>query len=107
MDGPDSFTDLWLLTTRNYMQIADLTSVVVKALLLTLWLSMPTILVASIVGILFSLMQALTQIQEQTLSFGVKLIAVGLTIFLTARWMGGEIYNYTTLLFDTFPLMVR
>lgn len=107
MAGPDSFTDLWLLTTRNHMQIADLTSVVVKALLLTLWLSMPTILVASIVGILFSLMQALTQIQEQTLSFGVKLIAVGLTIFLTARWMGGEIYNYTTLLFDTFPSMVR
>lgn len=71
------------------MDIADLTSVVVKALLLTLWLSMPTILVASVVGVLFSLIQALTQIQEQTLSFGVKLIFVGITIFLTSRWMGG------------------
>lgn len=89
------------------MDIADLTSVVVKALLLTLWLSMPTILVASVVGVLFSLVQALTQIQEQTLSFGVKLIFVGLTIFLTARWMGGELYNYTIFLFDTFPSMTR
>lgn len=89
------------------MDIADLTSVVVKALLLTLWLSMPTILVASVVGVLFSLIQALTQIQEQTLSFGVKLIFVGITIFLTSRWMGGEIYNYTVFLFDAFPAMVR
>jgi type III secretion protein S len=89
------------------MDIADLTSVVVKALLLTLWLSMPTILVASVVGVLFSLIQALTQIQEQTLSFGVKLIFVGITIFLTSRWMGGEIYNYTVFLFDSFPAMVR
>lgn len=89
------------------MDIADLTSVVVKALLLTLWLSMPTILVASVVGVLFSLIQALTQIQEQTLSFGVKLIFVGITIFLTSRWMGGEIYNYTVFLFDSFPSMVR
>ena len=38
----------------------------------------------------FSLLQALTQIQEQTLSFGVKLAAVGLTLYLTARWMGGD-----------------
>jgi type III secretion protein S len=51
--------------------------------------------------------QALTQIQEQTLSFGVKLVAVGLTLYLTARWIGGEIYNYTLMLFDTFPLIVR
>jgi type III secretion protein S len=63
--------------------------------------------VASIVGTLFSLVQALTQIQEQTLSFAVKLIAVGLTLFLTARWVGGEIYNYTIALFDSFPYLVR
>lgn len=89
------------------MDIPDLTSVVIKALLLTLWLSMPAIVVASVVGVLFSLIQALTQIQEQTLSFGVKLIAVAITLFLTARWTGGEIFNYTIFLFDTFPSMVR
>ncbi len=89
------------------MEVADITSNVIKAMMLVLWLSLPPILVASLVGILFSLVQALTQIQEQTLSFGVKLVAVGLTLYLTARWIGGEIYNYTLMLFDTFPLVVR
>lgn len=89
------------------MEIVDLTSNVVRAMLLVLWLSLPPIVVASIVGVLFSLVQALTQIQEQTLSFGVKLIAVGLTLYLTGRWIGGEIFNYTLMLFDSFPLLVR
>ncbi|RYX93966.1 MAG: EscS/YscS/HrcS family type III secretion system export apparatus protein [Comamonadaceae bacterium] len=89
------------------MEVVDIVSHVVKALLLVLWLSLPPILVASVVGTLFSLFQALTQIQEQTLSFAIKLIAVGITLFLTARWVGGEIYNYTVSLFDAFPLLVR
>lgn len=89
------------------MVTADIVSQVVQGLLLTLWLSLPPIVVASVVGTLFSLLQALTQIQEQTLSFAVKLIAVGITLYLTARWVGGEIYNYTVVLFDTFPLLVR
>ncbi len=89
------------------MEVADITSNVIKAMLLVLWLSLPPIVVASLVGILFSLVQALTQIQEQTLSFGVKLVAVGLTLYLTSRWIGGEIYNYTLMLFDTFPSIVR
>jgi type III secretion protein S len=87
------------------MVISDVVSHVVQALLLTLWLSLPPIIVASIVGIFFSLVQALTQIQEQTLSFGVKLVAVGITLYLTARWMGGEIYNYTLMLFEKFPTL--
>lgn len=89
------------------MDVTDIVSQVVHGLMLTLWLSLPPILVASIVGTLFSLVQALTQIQEQTLSFAVKLVAVGLTLFLTARWVGGEIYNYTIALFDSFPYLVR
>ncbi len=85
------------------MEVADITSNVIKAMLLVLWLSLPPIVVASLVGILFSLVQALTQIQEQTLSFGVKLVAVGLTLYLTSRWIGGEIYNYTLMLLILFP----
>ena len=95
------------LTWDDMMEIVDVTSYLIKALLLVLWLSLPPILVASVVGTLFSLLQALTQIQEQTLSFAVKLIAVALTIFFTARWIGGEIFNYTSALFDTFPMLVR
>lgn len=89
------------------MEVVDIVTHVVKALLLVLWLSLPPIIVASVVGTLFSLFQALTQIQEQTLSFAVKLVAVGLTLFLTSRWVGGEIFNYTVALFDGFPALVR
>jgi type III secretion protein S len=82
------------------MQTVDLVSYMTQALYLALWLSLPPIAVAAIVGTLFSLFQALTQIQEQTLSFAIKLIAVFATILLTARWLSGEIYNYTLSVFD-------
>ena len=65
------------------------------------------LVVASVVGTLFSLFQALTQIQEQTLSFAIKLIAVMATLALTARWMGGELFNYTLVLFELIPQMAR
>jgi len=85
----------------------DVVAYVNRAFLLVLWLSLPPILVASVVGTLFSLLQALTQIQEQTLSFGVKLLAVGVTLALTAHWMGGEIYTYTLLLFNEIPRLPK
>jgi type III secretion protein S len=77
--------------------VATLTS---DALLLVLILSMPPIIVATLVGLAVSLLQALTQIQEQTLSFAVKLICVTLVILLTAHWVGGELYRYTLRIFD-------
>ena len=79
----------------------------VKAMILVLWLSLPTLLVATVVGLLVSLFQALTQIQEQTLSFGLKLIAVVITLVLTARWVGAELLRWSILLFDQFPALVR
>jgi type III secretion protein S len=78
-----------------------------QGLLLILLLSMPAIVVASVVGVLFSLFQALTQIQEQTLSFAVKLISVGVTLALCGRWIGVEVFNYTTMLFDSIGYVGR
>lgn len=89
------------------MGTPDLVSYLSKALYLVLWLSLPPIIVASVVGTLFSLFQALTQIQEQTLSFAVKLIAVMATLALTARWIGGELFNYTVSIFELFPQLAR
>jgi type III secretion protein S len=82
------------------MKTVDLVAYMTQALYLVLWLSLPPIAVAAIVGTLFSLFQALTQIQEQTLSFAVKLIAVFVTILMTARWLSGELYNFTISIFD-------
>ena len=89
------------------MGTPDLVSYLSKARYLVLWLSLPPIIVASVVGTLFSLFQALTQIQEQTLSFAIKLIAVMATLALTARWIGGELFNYTVSIFELFPQLAR
>jgi type III secretion protein S len=73
----------------------------VNAGMLMLLLSMLPILVATIIGLMVSLLQALTQIQEQTLSFAVKLVAVAATLLLSMNWMGAELYNYTLAIFQT------
>jgi type III secretion protein S len=75
------------------------------AMLLVMWLSMPPILVATLIGILVSLLQALTQIQEQTLSFAVKLIAVAATIAAMSSMLGNQMVLFTLKLFDNFPSM--
>ena len=89
------------------MQSVDVVSFFTQALYLVLWLSLPPIIVGSVVGTLFSLFQALTQIQEQTLSFGIKLIAVSATILLTARWVGREMFNFTVQICDSIPSLGR
>ena len=77
----------------------------VQAMYLVLLLSLPPIVVASVVGILLSLVQAITQLQEQTLTFGVKLVVVVLTIFLMQGWLGAELLRYSTDIFSRFYLL--
>jgi type III secretion HrpO family protein len=73
-----------------------------KALMLVLILSLPPIVVASAVGIFLSLVQAVTQIQEQTLQFGLKLAAVVITIVITARWAGHQLIIFTINAFEFY-----
>ncbi len=83
-------------------QVLDYT---VQAAVLVLLLSMLPIVVATLVGLSVSLLQALTQIQEQTLSFAVKLIAVATTLLLSMNWMWTELYNYTLGILEVIPTM--
>ncbi len=76
------------------MSEAEIINHSAQALLLVLILSMPPIAVASLVGIVIGLFQALTQIQEQTISFAFKLAAIILVIFLTMGWVGAELISY-------------
>ncbi len=78
-----------------------------KCLILVLQLSLIPIAVATVIGVLVSLLQALTQIQEQTLGFAVKLIAISIAIMAAASWMGGELLLYTQDIFTHFPLVTR
>ena len=74
---------------------------------LVLMLSLPAILIASITGLLVSLFQAVTQLQEQTLSFGIKLASVIISIALMSSWLGGELTRFAKTIFDGFYLVVR
>ncbi len=72
-----------------------------QALILSLLLSLPVVVVASAVGLLFSIFQALTQIQDQTLSFAIKLVFIIGTLYLTTDWVAGKIYQYTLMIYNT------
>lgn len=76
-----------------------------KALVLVVMLTAPPILAAVISGMLVSVIQSLFQIQDQTLPFAVKLVAVGVTLYLTGRWVGVELVNLSTLTLDTISTL--
>ncbi len=82
------------------MASAHLVDYASQAMLLILILSLPPIVAAALVGTLVSLLQALTQIQEQTLSFAFKLVAVIITLFFTATWLGEELFRFALRVFD-------
>lgn len=77
-----------------------------KAMALVLMLSMPPILVATCVGLMTSLLQALTQVQEQTLGFAIKLLFTVLVITLLAYWIGDELMSFADSLFSSFPSII-
>lgn len=79
----------------------------IDALWLVLLLSAPPIIAASAVGLLVALVQAATQLQEQTLQYTLKFFAIVATIFLTASLLGGSLYRYADTIFAGFPAMVR
>lgn len=83
------------------MSEAEIINHASQALLLVLLLSLPPIVVAALVGTLVSLVQALTQVQEQTLSFAFKLVAVMTVLILLSGWMGAELIGYASRSFDT------
>lgn len=74
-------------------------SLVYEALFLILILSGPPILISMVLGLVVAVFQAATQIQEQTLSFTVKLVAVIFTIILMGPFLGGQIMQFSTKIF--------
>ena len=74
-----------------------------QLLVLTIKLGAPLLGVALAIGLLVSVFQAVTQIQEQTLSFIPKLIALAAVIVIGGPWMLGELLSYTTDLWSAIP----
>lgn len=78
-----------------------------EAMMTTLLLSSPLLVAALITGLVVSIVQAVTQINEATLTFIPKILAVVAVLLVLAPWMSQIMTSYTTELFASFPDLVR
>jgi type III secretion HrpO family protein len=78
----------------------EIYSLTYQALILILLLSGPPIIISTVLGLMVAVFQAATQIQEQTLSFTVKLFAVIFTIMFLGGWLGATVLQYTNTIFS-------
>ena len=88
------------------MSDADITQIAVQTLALAAKVAAPILLTAMLVGFLISLFQAATQIQEQTLSFVPKVIAVAIALLVTGNWVLDQLVSFTHQLFDMLPRLL-
>ena len=78
-----------------------------QAMMIAFELAAPTLLTALLVGFGISLFQSATQIQEVTLSFVPKAIAVGIALLLSGSWMMHSMVSYTQELFNQIPNLIN
>jgi flagellar biosynthesis protein FliQ len=77
-----------------------------NAIMMALLVAGPMLVVAVIVGLTVSILQAVTQIQEQTLTFVPKLVAVSAVFLLALPWILQLLVKYTTELFRSLPSLI-
>ena len=80
--------------------------IVTSALLLAAKVSAPLLLTALVVGFVISLIQSVTQLQEQTLSFVPKFIACFIALAVCGKWMIHELTDFTTTLYERIPALL-
>lgn len=93
-------------TLYAVMTDGDVTSVASQAIVVTLKVGGPILLVGLAVGLVVSIFQAVTQIQEQTLVFIPKIVAIVAVLALTGPWMLNTMVNYTENLLREIPALV-
>jgi flagellar biosynthetic protein FliQ len=82
------------------------THIALDTMMLGAKVAAPVLLTALLVGFLISLFQAATQIQEPTLSFVPKMIAVCIALLVTGNWVLSELVSFTHGLFDQLPALL-
>lgn len=89
------------------MSVGEAVSFMRGGIIEILVLSAPILLVAMAVGLVVSILQATTSIQEQTLTFVPKIAAIMIVLALLGGWMFGHLEQYTRDLFAMIPQMAR
>jgi flagellar biosynthesis protein FliQ len=88
------------------MDSAAVLDIAMQSLIISAKLSAPLLITALVVGFAISLFQSITQIQEVTLSFVPKAIAVCAALFISGQWMISELISFTEALFAGIPALI-
>lgn len=89
------------------MEHAEIIHIMQDAIYTILIVASPIILVGLVVGLLVSIFQATTQINEQSLAFVPKIVAIFLALVLFGGWMLSHLTDFTTRLYEQINLMIR
>lgn len=88
----------------NEIQVMEIVN---QALYLIVKISAPMLLVSLVVGLIISILQTVTSIQEQTLTFVPKLLGIFLTIMLCGRWVMNSVVEFFTYLMQNLAYFVK
>lgn len=88
------------------MTDAGIIDIAIQTMIVVAKLAAPILIVSLAVGIAVSLIQAMTQVQEVTLTFVPKLLGVAAVIALGGNWMLAELMGFTRHLFDLIPSLI-
>ena len=89
------------------MSVEDVVTIASKALYMIIKLSAPILLISLVIGLVISIFQTVTSIQEQTLTFVPKIIAVFAGLMLLGYWMLNTIKDYMIELWSDFGQYIR
>lgn len=89
------------------MSIDDVTAIAGNALFLIIKISAPVLLVSLIIGLIISIFQTVTSIQEQTLTFVPKIICVFLSLIVLGHWMMNGMTEFMINLWSNFSVYIR
>ena len=86
---------------------SQILAIAIDMMKLAMYLSFPVLLVSMVVGLMISIFQATTQINEMTLSFVPKLIAVAIVMILTAPWSMNMLIEFTQRILKMIPSFIQ
>lgn len=76
------------------MDTETLVRLTTQGLLLCMYISIPVVVVSALSGLLISFLQAITSMQDQSISFGVKLVVVTIAVIVVAPWAGAALLRF-------------
>lgn len=82
------------------MTISEVMNVLQQALLVSVKLGAPVLIISIVIGLIISIFQAATQIHEQTITFVPKLLAIAVILLLTGNWMIETMMDFMNYIFD-------